>query len=74
MTRMAHNTITPLTLDDLRDEGATVSVERSSRYLGVSRAFAYQMAREGQLPTIKLGARRVRVPTAALLKMLGGAA
>lgn len=40
--------------------------------MGVSRAFAYQMAREGQLPTIKLGTRRVRVPTAALLRLLEG--
>src|SRR6476660_6175587 len=63
----AQDSMAPLTLDDLRREGTTVSVERSGQYLGVSRAFAYQMAREGQLPTIKLGTRRVRVPTAALL-------
>lgn len=59
-----------LTLDDLRHEGTTISVERGGEYLGLSRAFAYQMARDGNLPTIKLGARRVRVPTAALLRML----
>jgi hypothetical protein len=31
------------------------------------------MARDGSLPTIKLGNRRVRVPALTLLKMLGAA-
>lgn len=62
----------PLTLDDLRSGPPTISVERAGQYLGVSRAYAYAMAREGRLPTIKLGTRRVRVPTAALLRMLTG--
>ena len=60
------------TLDELRGGPPTISVEQAARYLGVSRAYAYQMAREGQLPTIKLGERRVRVSALALLKMLGG--
>lgn len=60
-----------LTLDDLRREGVTVSVERAGTYCGVSRSLAYQLARDGSLPTIKLGSRRVRVPTAALLRLLG---
>lgn len=60
----------PLTLDDLRREGLTLSIERAGEYVGVSRGFAYQMAKAGDLPTIKLGPRRRRVPTAALLRML----
>jgi excisionase family DNA binding protein len=59
-----------LTLEDLRAEGATVSIERAGEYLGISRALAYAMARDGQLPTIKCGQRHLRVPTSALLKML----
>ncbi|BAX97124.1 hypothetical protein MSTE_01807 [Mycobacteroides stephanolepidis] len=59
------------TLDELRSGPPTLSVEQAGRYLGVSRAYAYSMAREGRLPVIELGTRRVRVPTAALLKMLG---
>jgi excisionase family DNA binding protein len=59
-----------LTLDDLRAEGATVSIERAGEYLGISRALAYAMARDGLLATIKCGQRRFRVPTSALLKML----
>lgn len=61
------------TLDELRSGPATISVEQAARCLGVSRAYGYSMAREGRLPTIQLGTRRVRVPTLALLKMLGGA-
>jgi excisionase family DNA binding protein len=58
------------TMDELRDEPVTISVERAAKYLGVSRAYAYQMAREGRLSTLKVGAQRVRVKTAALLRML----
>jgi excisionase family DNA binding protein len=38
--------------------------------LGVSRAFAYELAARGELPTIRLG-RRILVPKAALLAMVG---
>ncbi|OBF70421.1 DNA-binding protein [Mycobacterium sp. 852002-51613_SCH5001154] len=62
------------TLDELRSGPATLSIEQAARYLGVSRAYGYAMAREGRLPTIKLGERRVRVPALALLKLLEGAA
>ncbi len=61
----------PLTLDELRSGPPTISVERAAQYLGVSRAYAYAMAREGRLPAIKLGAKRVRVPSAGLLRLLG---
>ena len=63
---------TVLRLDDLAAEGVTTSVERAAQYLGISRAYAYALAREGALPTIKLGPRRLRVPTAGLRKMLAG--
>lgn len=61
-------------LDELRSGPPTISIEQAAPYLGVSRAYAYQLARAGHLPTIKLGPRRVRVPALALLQMLGGAA
>lgn len=60
------------TLHELRSGPPTVSVEQAARYLGVSRAYGYAMARDGLLPTIKLGARKVRVPTAPLVRMLEG--
>lgn len=62
------------TLDELRSGPPTISIEQAARYLGVSRAFGYQMAREGRLPTIKLGVKRARVSALALLKMLEGTA
>jgi excisionase family DNA binding protein len=63
--------VTP-NLDDLRDGPPTISITNAARYLGVSRAYAYGMAREGRLPVIKLGPQRVRVLTAGLLRMLEG--
>lgn len=73
---MTTTTTTPAlhTLDELRSGPPTLSIEQAARYLGVSRAYGYTMAREGRLPTIKLGARRVRVPALSLLKLLGGEA
>jgi excisionase family DNA binding protein len=47
----------------------TLSVEEAARLLGISRGAAYTHARDGSLPTIKLG-KRLLVPKAALEKML----
>lgn len=66
------DTKTPVTLDELRSGPPTLSVERAGQYLGVSRGHAYDMVRAGLLPSIKVGPRRVRVPSAALLRMLDG--
>jgi excisionase family DNA binding protein len=57
-------------IDQLRSS-PTHSVEASAKALGISRALAYRLAKSGDLPVIRLGPTRVRVPTAALLKMLG---
>ena len=51
-------------------EPLCISVPIAARMLGVSRNTAYEMARLGQLPTIKCGQRRLVVPKAALMKML----
>jgi len=51
-------------------EEPTISVERSGQILDISRASAYQAARRGEIPTIRIG-RRILVPTARLLEMLG---
>ncbi|MCZ4652904.1 helix-turn-helix transcriptional regulator [Gordonia amicalis] len=63
------NTSAP-TLDSLRDGPPTVSIETAAAYLGVSRAYGYRLAKAGHIPTIRLGARRLRVPAAALYKLL----
>jgi excisionase family DNA binding protein len=54
-------------------ECRTVSVEEAARAIGISRNGAYEAANRGELPVIRLG-RRLRVPKAALDRMLDGAA
>ena len=48
----------------------TMSVEEAAKVLGVGRNFCYELAKTGQLPTIRLGSRRLVVPWVALEKML----
>ncbi len=48
----------------------TLTVEEAGRLLGISRGLAYEMARTGRLPVLRLGARYV-VPRAQLMAMLG---
>jgi excisionase family DNA binding protein len=50
-------------------ERQTLSVEEAGRILGISRGAAYAYAKDGSLPTIRLGSRLL-VPKAALDKML----
>ena len=51
-------------------EPLCISVPAAARILGVSRNTGYEMARLGQLPTIRCGRRRLVVPKAALMNML----
>jgi excisionase family DNA binding protein len=53
-------------------ECRTVKIENAAKILGISRNTAYEAARTGELPTIKIG-RRVLVPRAALERLLDGA-
>ncbi|RFS87524.1 helix-turn-helix domain-containing protein [Actinomadura spongiicola] len=48
----------------------TLTVPDAGRIIGLSRAAAYDAARRGDIPTIRIG-RRIVVPTARLLAMLG---
>lgn len=48
----------------------TVTVERAAGVLGISRGSAYEAARRGDIPTLRLG-RRLLVPSAALLRLVG---
>jgi excisionase family DNA binding protein len=72
MTAQNVTTVTIPTLEELRSGPPTVSVPRAAQYLGVSRAYAYAMAREGRLPVIRLSPSRVRVSSVGLLRMLEG--
>ena len=49
---------------------ALLRVEQASRLLGISRSAAYRAAATGDLPTLRFG-RRLYVPTARLLDLLG---
>jgi len=51
-------------------EPLCISVPAAAKMLGVSKNTGYEMARLGQLPTIRCGRRRLVVPKAALMKML----
>lgn len=48
----------------------TISVERAGEMLGISRSSAYRAVSAGELPTIRVG-RRLLVPTARLMRLLG---
>ena len=50
--------------------GATMRIDEAAAILGISRRSAYRAAANAQLPTIRLG-RRLLVPTASLLRLLG---
>lgn len=57
-----------LTLDELRSR-ATVSVEEAGALLGLGRVSAYEAAKRGDLPTIRIG-RRIVVSGPGLLRMV----
>jgi excisionase family DNA binding protein len=50
---------------------ATYSIEEAAQILGVGRSAAYEAARRGEIPTIRIG-RRLRVPRRALDRLLDG--
>jgi hypothetical protein len=51
-------------------ERVSISVETAGRAFGLGRNSAYRAVKEGQLPSIRIGAKIV-VPTAPLRRMLG---
>jgi len=50
----------------------TYTVEEAAKVLGIGRTVAYRLAREGKLPTLRLGGA-VRIPIAALDELLASA-
>ena len=51
------------------DKRLTYTIAEAAEMLGIGKNQAYQAANEGELPTIKIGRRRL-VPRAALDRML----
>ena len=61
------------TLDEIRAWPATVDIQTAAPALGISRAYAYELARRGDLPcrVLKVGSR-LRVVTSSLIPLLDG--
>lgn len=59
-----------MTLTELR-ERATITVDELASVLQVSRASAYEAVRQGTIPSIRIGDRRLIVPVPALMAVLG---
>lgn len=53
------------------EERKTYGVEEAGRLLGIGRNQAYEAAKRGDIPTIKIG-KRILVPKAALDRLLSG--
>lgn len=51
-------------------EPLAVSLAQAAEALGISRAYAYRLADAGDIPTVRLGRRRV-VPVHALRALVG---
>ncbi len=50
-------------------ERMAVSLNEAASLLGIGRTLVYDLARSGELPTVRIGARR-RVPVAAIKRLL----
>lgn len=61
------------TLQALLRGPAVLSIPEAGRFMGLGRTASYSAARRGILPTIKVGERKVVVPTARLAALLGSA-
>jgi excisionase family DNA binding protein len=51
------------------DKRLCITVPEAAAMLGISRNFAYELVRQGQLPVIRFG-KRLLIPRAALDRML----
>jgi hypothetical protein len=62
----------PVTAEEIRSWGVSTSVENAGRCLGLSRTQTYEALKrkDPPFPIIKVG-RRIVVPTAPLLRLLG---
>jgi excisionase family DNA binding protein len=58
------------TLDLTRERRAVLSIEEAGSILGISRGHAYKSARNGSLPTVRVG-KKYLVPVQRLKALLG---
>jgi excisionase family DNA binding protein len=57
--------------DSMDSRRLTMTVEEAGVALGISRSHAYELVRQGELPSLRLG-RRVVVPVASLEALVEG--
>ena len=55
------------------EERLTIDIETAAKLLGIGRSLAYELAREGKIPTLHLGKRRIVVPKKAIERMIENA-
>jgi excisionase family DNA binding protein len=55
--------------EPMASDRLVLTVAEAGELLGISRAFAYELAARGDLPVIRLG-RRIMVPKVALLRLV----
>lgn len=48
-----------------------LTVPEAGAFLGLTKSAAYAAAQRGDIPTVKIGSRRLIVPAATFAKMLG---
>jgi excisionase family DNA binding protein len=62
-----------VTIDDIRTGPPTLDVATAGRLLGISRSYAFELARRGEFPCrlLRVGSR-YRVPRTALVALLEG--
>ncbi|GJE48426.1 hypothetical protein GOFOIKOB_1456 [Methylobacterium tardum] len=53
-----------------RTGAKTISIDEAAAWLGISRNGAYEAAKRGEIPTIKIG-RLLKVPVVPFERMLG---
>lgn len=61
-----------MTIEPIRTKtlASTMSITEAADTLGIGRTLAYELARTGEIPTVRLG-RRLVVPRRALQRLLG---
>jgi excisionase family DNA binding protein len=55
--------------EEFSEERYCMTVTEAARKLGISRNFAYELVKRGEIPVIRFG-KRLLIPRAALEKML----
>lgn len=54
----------------MSDQKQVISVDEAARILGISRNLAYEAVRRGDIPSIRVGQKRILIPVRALERLL----